>query len=54
MTGIAGLGVVTTEIVYMLVDLFHEDKPLEIMLFTPALMVAASCLNTSPARRKVP
>ena len=53
MIGIAGLGVVTTEMVYMLVDLFHEDKPLEIMLFAPALMVSAARLSMPPSGRKV-
>jgi O-Antigen ligase len=40
--GIAGLGVTAAQLVYTAVDLFHEDKPLEIMLFVPAMILAAS------------
>lgn len=51
--GIAGVGIAAAQLVYMMFDLFVEDKPLEIMMFLPALVAAAArCTDTriSPSR----
>ncbi len=39
--GIAGLGLAAAELAYMMVEHFHDDKPLELTLFVPALLFAA-------------
>jgi O-antigen ligase len=52
--GIAGLGVMAAQLVYTTVDLFHEDKPLEIMLFVPAMILAASCVPLGNNERALP
>jgi O-antigen ligase len=39
--GIGGLGAPAAELVYMMVEHFHDDKTLELVLFAPAIMVAA-------------
>ena len=55
LTGIAGVGVAASELLYMQVDLFHEDKPLEFMLFAPALMAAvARVVQSAPPLRLGP
>jgi hypothetical protein len=51
--GIAGLGTTATILVYTNVDLFHEDKPLEILLFVPAMILVASrCIGAAPHQRQ--
>jgi hypothetical protein len=48
--GVAGLGVVLVSVVYMNVDLFSEDKTMQVLLFPLVLISAASRIGQQRAR----
>jgi O-antigen ligase len=52
--GIAGLGVTAAELVYMMVEHFHDDKPLEPTLLIPAMLFATWRVASAEQRLSQP